>query len=181
MRKRLFFPRILLASLFLPVCWPATVVLCGAIPQPSAKRASPPAIPFASGRMIRGPIKAAAPFSLKLMESFFAENPRQPDPAPCGSERNSRHQFAYSLCKQDAGDESDPNDLAAAERCARSPAFFFAVEGFRLAGFDLKLRDSPTRCWPPRERPRGGGQKRMCPCSIGQAVGLGTRRFRFRR
>ena len=57
-------------------------------------------------------VKAAAPFSLKLMESFLAENPRHPGLLTATA--SGFTQYAYAFVQQDA-DEVEPRDLAAAE------------------------------------------------------------------
>src|SRR5436305_15120244 len=57
-------------------------------------------------------VKAAAPFSLKLMESFLAENPRHSGLLAAAAAGFT--QYSYAFVQQDA-DEAEPNDLAAAE------------------------------------------------------------------
>src|SRR6266705_6520069 len=57
-------------------------------------------------------IKAAAPFSLKLMESFLAENPRHQGLLAAAA--SGFTQYAYAFAQEDA-EEAEPRDLAAAE------------------------------------------------------------------
>src|SRR5437870_3812416 len=57
-------------------------------------------------------VKAAAPFSLKLMESFLAENPRHSGLLAAAA--SGFTQYAYAFVQQDA-DEAESRDLAAAE------------------------------------------------------------------
>src|SRR5213594_50551 len=55
-------------------------------------------------------IKAAAPFSLKLMESFLAEDPRHSGLLAAAA--SGFTQYAYAFVREDA-DETEPRDLAA--------------------------------------------------------------------
>src|SRR5436189_563819 len=57
-------------------------------------------------------VKAAAPFSLKLMESILAENPRHE--GLLTSAASGFTQYAYTFVQQEA-DEVEPNDFGAAE------------------------------------------------------------------
>src|SRR5216684_3240802 len=57
-------------------------------------------------------IKAAAPFSLKLMESFLAENPRHTGLLAAAASGFTQYAFAFV---QEEADEVEPADLAAAE------------------------------------------------------------------
>src|SRR5438876_11833427 len=57
-------------------------------------------------------VKAAAPFSLKLMESLLAENPRHSGLLAAATAGFT--QYSYAFVQQDA-DEAEPHDLAAAE------------------------------------------------------------------
>ena len=81
-------------------------------------------------------IKAAAPFSLKLMESLLAENPRHPgllDAAASGFT-----QYAYAFVQQDA-DEAEPGDLAAAEALrARARRLYLRAQRYGLRGLEVK-------------------------------------------
>jgi predicted anti-sigma-YlaC factor YlaD len=81
-------------------------------------------------------IKAAAPFSLKLMESLLAENPRHPgllDAAASGFT-----QYAYAFVQEDA-DEAEPGDLAAAEALrARARRLYLRAQRYGLRGLEVK-------------------------------------------
>src|ERR1043165_5424967 len=55
-------------------------------------------------------VKAAAPFSLKLMESVLAENPRHV--ALLTSAASGFTQYAYAFVQQEA-DETEPRDITA--------------------------------------------------------------------
>jgi predicted anti-sigma-YlaC factor YlaD len=81
-------------------------------------------------------IKAAAPFSLKLMESFLAENPRHPGLLLAAS--SGFTQYAYAFVQQDA-DEAEPNDLAAAEALrSRARRLYLRAKGYGLRGLEVK-------------------------------------------
>src|SRR6266436_5437874 len=57
-------------------------------------------------------VKAAAPFSLKLMESLLAENPRHSGLLTAAA--SGFTQYAYAFVQEDA-DRTEPIDLTAAE------------------------------------------------------------------
>src|SRR6266853_373321 len=77
-------------------------------------------------------IKAAAPFSLKLMESFLAENPRHPGLLAAAA--SGFTQYAYAFVQQDA-DETEPRDLTAAEALrARANRLYLRAKGYGLRG-----------------------------------------------
>src|SRR2546427_10230409 len=81
-------------------------------------------------------IKAAAPFSLKLMESLLAENPRHP--GLLAAAVSGFTQYAYAFVQQDA-DEAEPRDLAAAEALrARARRLYFRAERYGLRGLEVK-------------------------------------------
>src|SRR2546426_9959804 len=81
-------------------------------------------------------IKAAAPFSLKLMESFLAENPRHPGLLAAAA--SGFTQYAYAFVQQDA-DEAEPHDLAAAEALReRAKRLYLRAERYGLRGLEGK-------------------------------------------
>jgi predicted anti-sigma-YlaC factor YlaD len=133
MRKRLF-SRILLASLFLLLAGNGCSLRRYALNQAANALAASDST-FASDD---DPdlIKAAAPFSLKLMESFLAENPRHPDLLLAAA--SGFTQFAYAFVQQDA-DEAEPNDLAAAEALrSRARRLYLRAKGYGLRGLEVK-------------------------------------------
>ena len=93
-------------------------------------------------------IKAAAPFSLKLMESLLAENPNHK--ALLLASASGFSQFAFAFVQQDA-DELEDSDLAAAEHLrARARRLYirarnYGLRGLELAhpGFEKNLRSDP--------------------------------------
>src|SRR2546425_11805164 len=73
-------------------------------------------------------IKAAAPFSLKLMESFLAENPRHPGLLAAAA--SGFTQYAYAFVQEDA-EEAEARDLAAAEALgARARRLYLRAKGY---------------------------------------------------
>ena len=81
-------------------------------------------------------IKTAAPFSLKLMESFLAENPRHPGLLAAAA--SGFTQYAYAFVQQDA-DEAEPHDLAAAEALReRAKRLYLRAERYGLRGLEVK-------------------------------------------
>src|SRR6266851_1353323 len=81
-------------------------------------------------------IKAAAPFSLKLMESFLAENPRHPGLLAAAA--SGFTQYAYAFVQQDA-EEAEPRDLAAAEAFrARARRLYLRAKGYGLRGLEVR-------------------------------------------
>jgi predicted anti-sigma-YlaC factor YlaD len=80
-------------------------------------------------------IRAAAPFSLKLMESLLAENPRHPGLLTAAA--SGFTQYAYAFVQQDA-DETEPRDLAAAEALrARARRLYLRAQGYGLRGLEI--------------------------------------------
>src|SRR6266850_1117519 len=81
-------------------------------------------------------IKAAAPFSLKLMESFLAENPRHQGLLAAAA--SGFTQYAYAFV-QDEADELEPTDLAAAEALrARARRLYLRAQRYGLRGLEVK-------------------------------------------
>ncbi len=81
-------------------------------------------------------IKAAAPFSLKLMESFLAENPRHSGLLTAAA--GGFTQYAYAFVQQEA-DEVEPRDLAAAEALrGRAKRLYLRAQSYGLRGLEVK-------------------------------------------
>src|SRR4051812_15738061 len=81
-------------------------------------------------------IKAAAPFSLKLMESLLAENPKHTGLLTAAA--SGFTQYAYAFVQQDA-DETEARDLAAAEaQRARARRLYLRAQRYGLRGLDVK-------------------------------------------
>jgi predicted anti-sigma-YlaC factor YlaD len=81
-------------------------------------------------------IKAAAPFSLKLMESLLAESPRHP--ALLAAAASGFTQYAYAFVQEEA-DVAEPNDLAAAEALrTRARRLYLRAKGYGLRGLEVK-------------------------------------------
>src|SRR5882724_9798164 len=83
-------------------------------------------------------IKAAAPFSLKLMESFLAENPRHAGLLAAAASGFTK--YAYAFVQQDA-DEAEPHDLAAAEALRmRARRLYLRAKDYGLRGVEVRHR-----------------------------------------
>jgi predicted anti-sigma-YlaC factor YlaD len=93
-------------------------------------------------------VKAAVPFSLKLMESLLAENPRH-EGLLLATTRGFT-QYAYAFVQEDA-DETEDKDLAAAEQMrGRARRLYLRARNYGLRGLDVRhkgfekaLRASP--------------------------------------
>jgi predicted anti-sigma-YlaC factor YlaD len=80
-------------------------------------------------------VKAAVPFSLKLMESVLAENPNHQGLLLASA--SGFTQFAFAFVQQDA-DELEDSDLAAAEKLrARARRLYIRARNYGLRGLDL--------------------------------------------
>ena len=81
-------------------------------------------------------IKAAAPFSLKLLESLLAENPEHRSLLSAAA--SGFTQYAFAFVQQEA-DEVEAHDLAAAEALrARARRFYLRAQRYGLRGLDLE-------------------------------------------
>ena len=81
-------------------------------------------------------IKAAAPFSLKLMESFLAENPRHQGLLAAAA--SGFTQYAYAFVQEEA-DEVEPEDLAAAEASrTRARRLYLRAQRYGVRGLEVK-------------------------------------------
>ena len=81
-------------------------------------------------------IKAAVPFSLKLMESLLAESPRHEGLLLATSRGFT--QFAYAFIQEDA-DETEDKDLAAAEEMrGRARRLYLRARNYGLRGLDVR-------------------------------------------
>jgi predicted anti-sigma-YlaC factor YlaD len=87
-------------------------------------------------------IKAAAPFSLKLMESLLAENPRHPGLLTATA--SGFTQYGYAFVQQEA-DEVEPRDFAAAEAMrARAKRLYLRALNYGLRGLEVAHPDFGT-------------------------------------
>ncbi len=81
-------------------------------------------------------IKAAAPFSLKLMESFLAENPRHAGLLSAAA--SGFTQYAFAFVQQEA-DEIEERDLAAAEALrTRARKLYLRAQKYGLRALQVK-------------------------------------------
>jgi predicted anti-sigma-YlaC factor YlaD len=95
-------------------------------------------------------VKAAVPFSLKLMESLLNENPRHEGLLLAAS--SGFTQYAYAFVQEDA-DEQEDKDLAAAEEMrGRARRLYLRARNYGLRGLEVRhkgfeqtLRADPKR------------------------------------
>ena len=81
-------------------------------------------------------IKAAAPFSLKLMESFLAENPEHRGLLTATASGFTKYAFAFV---QEDADELEERDLAAAEALRdRARKLYLRAQRYGLRGLEVK-------------------------------------------
>jgi predicted anti-sigma-YlaC factor YlaD len=81
-------------------------------------------------------VKAAVPFSLKLMESLLNENPRHE--GLLFATASGFTQFAYAFVQQDA-DETEDKDLAAAEELRnRARRLYLRARNYGLRGLEVR-------------------------------------------
>src|SRR5215510_6498592 len=79
-------------------------------------------------------IKAAAPFSLKLMESVLAENPKHAGLLTALASGFTQYSFAFV---QEDADEIEAQDLKAAEALRnRARRLYVRAQGYGLRGLD---------------------------------------------
>ena len=80
-------------------------------------------------------VKTAVPFSLKLIESLLAENPRHT--GLLASAASGFTQFAYAFVQEEA-DETEPLDLAAAEAMrTRARRLYLRAQRYGLRGLEV--------------------------------------------
>jgi len=81
-------------------------------------------------------IKAAAPFSLKLMESLLAENPKHTGLLTAAA--SGFTQYSYAFVQVEA-DETEPENFAAAEKLrARARRLYLRAQRYGLRGLETK-------------------------------------------
>jgi len=81
-------------------------------------------------------IKAAVPFSLKLMESFLAENPRHSGLLAALTSGFTQYSFAFV---QQEADETEERDLAVAESLrTRARKLYLRAKDYGLRGLEVK-------------------------------------------
>lgn len=81
-------------------------------------------------------VKAAAPFSLKLMESLLADNPKHAGLLTATA--SGFTQYSYAFVQQEA-DEIEPQDFAAAEKKrARARRLYLRAQRYGMRGLETK-------------------------------------------
>jgi predicted anti-sigma-YlaC factor YlaD len=99
-------------------------------------------------------VKAAVPFSLKLMESLLAENPRHK--GLLFATASGFTQYSYAFVQQQA-DELDAEDLAAAtEIRTRARKLYIRARNYGLRGLELNHRGFETAL---RDEPKSAARR----------------------
>ncbi len=83
-------------------------------------------------------IKAAVPFSLKLMETLLAENPRHEGLLLASA--SGFTQYAYAFVQQDAAEMEETNLEAAEQMKARTRRLYLRARNYGLRGLEIKHR-----------------------------------------
>src|SRR5947207_5964672 len=81
-------------------------------------------------------VKAAVPFSLKLMESLLEENPQHK--GLLFATASGFTQYAYAFVQQDADELEDKNLAAATEIRARARKLYLRARNYGLRGLEVK-------------------------------------------
>src|SRR5438552_17665610 len=81
-------------------------------------------------------VKAAAPFSLKLMESLLAESPKHKGLLLATA--SGFTQYAYAFVQQDADEMEEKDVAAAAELRARARKLYLRARNYGFRGLELK-------------------------------------------
>jgi len=83
-------------------------------------------------------VKAAVPFSLKLMETLLAENPRHEGLLLASA--SGFTQYAYAFVQQDAAEMEETNLEAAEQMKARTRRLYLRARNYGLRGLEIKHR-----------------------------------------
>ncbi len=81
-------------------------------------------------------IKAAAPFSLKLMETVLAEDPKHEGLLLAAS--SGFTQYAYAFVQQDADEKEDVDLTASTELKTRARKLYLRARGYGLRGLEVR-------------------------------------------
>jgi predicted anti-sigma-YlaC factor YlaD len=117
-------------------------------------------------------VKAAVPFSLKLMESLLAESPRHD--GLLFASASGFAQYAYAFVQQDA-DELEATDFAAAERMRdRARRLFLRARDYGLRALEGRHRSFRTALQRDPATALGATRKRDVPLLYWTAVSWGA-------
>ena len=83
-------------------------------------------------------VKAAAPFSLKLMETLLAENPRHEGLLLASA--SGFTQYSYAFVQQDAEEMEEKDFSAAEEMKTRARRLYLRARNYGLRGLELRHR-----------------------------------------
>jgi predicted anti-sigma-YlaC factor YlaD len=88
-------------------------------------------------------IRAAVPFSLKLVESVLAENPRHEGLLLAAARGFT--QYAYAFVQEDADELEDTDKVATTAMRARAAKLYLRARNYGLRGLEVKHRDFGER------------------------------------
>src|SRR5580704_8167629 len=88
-------------------------------------------------------IRAAVPFSLKLVESLLAENPKHEGLLLAAARGFT--QYAYAFVQEDADEAEDTDRARAAALRARAAKLYVRARNYGLQGLEVKHKDFTAR------------------------------------
>src|SRR5271163_669576 len=88
-------------------------------------------------------IRAAVPFSLKLVESLLAENPRHQGLLLAAARGFT--QYSYAFVQEDADETEDTDRARAAALRARAAKLYVRARNYGLQGLEVKHKDFTAR------------------------------------
>jgi predicted anti-sigma-YlaC factor YlaD len=88
-------------------------------------------------------IRSAVPFSLKLIESLLAENPRHEGLLLAAARGFT--QYSYAFVQEDADEAEDTDRVRAAALRARAAKLYVRARNYGLQGLDVKHKDFTAR------------------------------------
>jgi predicted anti-sigma-YlaC factor YlaD len=132
--KRLVASKVLLGSLLLAWCAGSGCSVTRYVQNKAADAIAQSGTTFASDDDPEL-VKAAAPFSLKLMESLLADNPNHTGLLTATA--SGFTQYSYAFVQQEA-DEIEPQDFAAAEKLrTRARRLYLRAQRYGLRGLEV--------------------------------------------
>ena len=123
-------------------------------------------------------VKAASPFSLKLIESLLSENPRHRGLLLAAT--SGFTQYAFAFVQEDA-DETEARDVTEAEALrTRARRLYLRAQRYGLRGLEAGHPGFSDALPPIPGRRRNAPPKKMCRCCIGRPA-RGRGRFHYRK
>ncbi len=117
-------------------------------------------------------VKAAVPFSLKLMESLLAENPRHK--GLLFATASGFTQYAYAFVQQDADEAEDKDIKAAAELRSRARRLYLRARDYGLRGLEVNHSGFQKRLGSQPKEAADMAQRKDVPLLYWTAVSWGA-------